>query len=140
MKNFLRFVFDGVRLLLGVFIFLSAFVAVLKKEDIEIIIILVIIAFLCFFNNKVFIKILNRHKKCQNYSFKGKNQIDKQSLSKYEGTGEIFSFEYFENNEYLTEKKVIVEYSYTLNNELYIKAYDIKSKGLKHFKFNRIFL
>ncbi|MGL5902660.1 MAG: hypothetical protein ACRCZO_08215 [Cetobacterium sp.] len=140
MKNFLRLFFDGCRLLLGVFSSLLAFVAMLKGEEIGLIITFVVISALCIVNNKLLLKALNKDKNYKSYSFGEKSRLNRQELNKYEGTGEILKFEYLEGDEYFTEKKVIVEYSYTFDRELYIKGYDLKSKGLKHFKFNRIFL
>lgn len=148
MKKFLIYFFEGLRLMTGILALLLVVVATLKKEDIEIIITFIIIMVICFLKNKIFTYILNKDKdlKLKNNSLKKnikieeKEQMDKQELDRYEGTGEIFKFKYLENENIYTEKEVIIEYVYIFNKELCIKAYNLNLRSCENFKLNRILL
>ncbi|MGL5126404.1 MAG: hypothetical protein ACRC6U_10570 [Fusobacteriaceae bacterium] len=59
---------------------------------------------------------------------------------KFLGTGEVFKFKYSEINMNHINQEVIVEYMYTLDNQWYIKAYDLNLRALRHFKLSKIFL
>ncbi|WP_047396473.1 hypothetical protein [Cetobacterium sp. ZOR0034] len=59
---------------------------------------------------------------------------------KFLGTGEVFKFKYSEINMHHINQEVIIEYLYTLDNQWYIKAYDLNLKALRHFKLSKIFL
>ncbi|MEG2092465.1 hypothetical protein [Cetobacterium sp.] len=148
MKKFLMYFFDGLRLMTGVSALLLVIVATLKKEDIEIVIPFIIIMMVCFFKNKIFTYILNKDKELklknnllrESIKVKEKEQMNRQELDRYEGTGEIFKFKYLENENISTEKEVIVEYIYTFNKELCIKAYNLNLQVHENFKLNRILL
>lgn len=130
---------------MGILAFLLVIVATLKKEDIEVIVFFIITMLICFLKNKIFIYILNNGKdlKLKNSSFKETikmaEQISRQDLNKYKGTGEIFKFEYMgEKDLYYKTREVVVEDIYMKNGYEYIKAYDINIGQIRTFRKDRI--
>lgn len=148
MKKFLRFFFDGSRFLIGILAALLIVVTTLKKEEFEVILFFVIIMLICFFKNKIFIKLFNNSKNLnlrkdlfkETIKVEKEDQINRQELDKYEGTGEVFKFKYLKSENTFIEKEVTLEYLYTFNKILYIKVYDLNLRTYENFELNRISL
>lgn len=148
MKKFLKIFFDGSRFLIGILAALLIVVTTLKKEELEVILFFVIIMLVCFYKNKIFIKLFNNSKNLnlrkdlfkETIKVEKEDQINRQELDKYEGTGEIFKFKYLKNENTFIEKEVTLEYLYTFNKILYIKAYDLNLRTYENFELNKISL